>query len=164
MTSTPPSPSDSPDKLVSKPSVPVVTVTTLEILRAHQGMMWTVVAKFGFDFAFGMVFNESPLMVKIPFLCAFVAVELAIAYFVFRLANAIYGIGPGITCAALSILPCLGVFVVLILNGTTADLVRKAGVKIGFMGVTKAQLEALIVAMNIPSGTASVAETPQASS
>lgn len=132
----------------SKSAARIIADSTLEIVRSQRGMMWLFLAKIGMDFTVGIareLLSGPPWM---AFLCSFLAVNIAIAYFVFRLSNAIYGIGPGIVCFALTLAPCLGTFTVLVLNGNAMDCLRKSGVKVGFMGATKSQLAELAAARN----------------
>ncbi len=116
----------------------------LEMATAQRGMIWLLLAKLGVDMTANMVMNGvSEKAVLLTVAVVFLVVEVAIAYFVFRLANVIYGVGPAIVCVALTIIPCLGIFTVVILNGNVTDRLRKAGVKVGFMGATKMQMDEL---------------------
>ncbi len=112
----------------------------VEIVLAQRGMMWLFIAKLGVDFTVNMAQEFGAGPIPIAYLSIFVLVALAMGYFVFRLSNATYGIGPAVVCTALSFVPCLGLFTILILNGSTMDRLRKSGVKVGFMGATKTQL------------------------
>lgn len=112
----------------------------LEIVVAQRGMMWLLAAKFGTDFTFSVAKEFTTDLLLIAYLSVCVLVALAMGYYVFRLSNAIYGVGPAVVCAVISLVPCLGLLAVLILNGNAIDQLRKAGVRVGFMGATKSQL------------------------
>lgn len=126
-----------------KDGSPVTAPSTLAIVRAQRGMMWLWLAKIGLDFAFRLAPDMLGPALSIAYYVPFLAVSIAIAYFVFRITHIIYGIGPAFICALLAFLPCAGPITVLILNGQTMDRLRKLGIKVGFMGATRQQLEEL---------------------
>lgn len=115
----------------------------VEMVKAQRGMMWLFVAKLGLDFSSGSV----RILLGQPYLAfywvIYLVVSLSIAYFVFRLAKIVYGVGPAVICAALIFAPCVGSLAILIINGNTMDRLRKAGVKVGMMGATALQLKEL---------------------
>jgi hypothetical protein len=141
----PPAAADAaPKKPSSAPAqLPPPVDRRLELVQAQRGMMWCFVLKVGMDFTV----NSARVLMPEPgyflFVAAYLAVSLTTAYFVFRVARVMYGIGPAIVCACLIFAPCIGTLTVLILNGNTIDYLRKQGVKAGFMGATLAQLEEL---------------------
>lgn len=106
-------------------------------------MMWLWVAKLGLDFAFSIAPDMLGPALSIVYYVPFLAVSIAIAYFVFRITHLVYGVGPALVCTLLAFLPCAGTITVLILNGQTMDRLRKLGVKVGFMGATRQQLDEL---------------------
>ena len=115
--------------------------STLSILRSQRGMMWLFLLKIGLDFTVSMARELPSRPLQIAYLCVFVLVEGSIAYFAFRISNAIFGLGPALVCSLMTLIPCMGMFSVVILNGTVIDRLRKSGVSVGFMGATKLQLE-----------------------
>lgn len=62
------------------------------------------------------------------------AVGLAGAVFVFLLAIKVYGTGLGILLGILSLVPLLGLVVLLIVNGKATGLLKQNGVKVGLFG------------------------------
>jgi hypothetical protein len=115
----------------------------LDLAQSQRGMMWLFALKFALDFCSGIVRDAVGLPLRIVYLSAYLLVSLAVAYFVFRAARIIYGIGPALVCGALIFAPCLGTLTVLVLNGTAMDRLRKSGVKSGFFGVDRRELEKL---------------------
>jgi len=111
-----------------------------QLALAHRGMMWSLIAKISVD----MFVTMSQELFSPPFLLLFWIVYAVAAVFmmifVFRVANYLYGAGPGGICAMLTLFPCLGVFVALMLSGQAMDSLRKAGLPAGFFGVTNEQL------------------------
>lgn len=131
------------------PSVPNVDGASasesrvLRIVRAQRGVMWLFLFKLGFDFTASIAAELFDPYLRVAYFIALVAVTVSIAYFAFRLANALFGTGPAFVCMILSAMPCLGTFAILVLNGAAMDQLRKLGVKVGFMGASAMQLEQL---------------------
>lgn len=113
--------------------------------------MWLLILRVGLDFTASIAAELFDSYARLAYFVVFIAVTVSIAYFVFRLASAIYGAGPAIVCLLLSAIPCLGTFAVLILNGNAIDQLRKVGIKVGFMGASAVQLEE-IRASSLPGG------------
>ena len=134
-----------------------------EMVSAHRRMMWLFLVKLGMDMAAAMTQEAFPLPDPVGYLilAAAALAAIATAYFVFRLASAIYGAGPGVVCLCLTLLPCFGLFVILILNGYALDRLRKDGVRVGFMGATADQLRQLDPSRNKDPGRA--ADSPGSS-
>ncbi|MEQ8789213.1 MAG: hypothetical protein RIC55_23065 [Pirellulaceae bacterium] len=115
----------------------------LEMALAQRGMMWFFVLKLAIDCTVGLAMGLQSTPLLAAYFVAFFTVEGAIAVNAFRLGRVVYGFGPGLACMLIVLPPCMGTMVVLILNGNVMDRLRKAGVKSGFMGVTKQQLDEL---------------------
>lgn len=124
-----------------------------EMATAHRGMMWLLLVRFGADFATNMI-GDAVNMVggsfRVPllmiFLAAYVGIAAASGFFAFQLGRAIYGVGPAVVCFLLSLVPCLGMLTILVLGGTAMDQLRKAGVRVDFMGATSEQVRNLRLA------------------
>ena len=56
------------------------------------------------------------------------------AVFVFLLAIKVYGTGLGIVLGILSLIPCIGLIVLLIVNGKATNVLKKNGIKVGLLG------------------------------
>lgn len=131
----------------TQPPLPHADIHILEMARAQRGMIWMLALKLALDFT---VMQAAALLPRFPLMLYYAAallVMIAVIFFTSRLAYALYGLGPAILCSVLLFAPCIGLLTILMLNGTAMDRLRKAGVKSGFMGVTKdqlAQLEAKI--------------------
>jgi hypothetical protein len=63
-------------------------------------------------------------------------VSVTASVFVFMLAIKIYGTGLGILMGILTLVPCVGLVVLLIVNGKATTLLRAAGLKVGLLGAT----------------------------
>jgi hypothetical protein len=122
----------------------------LDLAQSQRGMMWLFAMKFALDFCSGIVRDAVRPPFQVVYLIPYVLVSLAVAYFVFRAARIIYGIGPAVVCGLLIFAPCLGTLAVLVINGTAMDRLRKSGIKSGFFGVDKRELEKLQSAPDPP--------------
>jgi hypothetical protein len=56
------------------------------------------------------------------------------AVFVFMLAIKVYGTGLGIVLGILSLIPCIGLIVLLVVNGKATSLLKQNGIKVGLLG------------------------------
>jgi hypothetical protein len=62
------------------------------------------------------------------------AASLAGAIFVFLLATKLYGTGGGIALGILTLVPLLGLIILLIINGKATGILKKHGILVGFLG------------------------------
>lgn len=56
------------------------------------------------------------------------------AVFVFLLAMKTYGTALGILLGLLSLVPCIGLIVLLVVNGKATNILKQNGIKVGLMG------------------------------
>jgi hypothetical protein len=70
------------------------------------------------------------------------AVAIATAIFVFMLAIKLYGTGVGVLLGILTLIPLVGLFILLIVNGKATKILRENGLKVGFMGVKLSEFDA----------------------
>jgi hypothetical protein len=75
-----------------------------------------------------------PPVVQLVLLLAYYGSAIAGTVFVFLLATKIYGTGIGILLGILTLIPCIGLIVLLIVNGKTTAILKQNGVKVGFLG------------------------------
>jgi hypothetical protein len=70
------------------------------------------------------------------------AVSITAAVFVFMLALALYGTGTGIVLGILTLVPLVGLIVLLIINGKATNTLRRHGIRVGLMGANPKHLPA----------------------
>ena len=116
----------------------------IELATAQRGMMWMFALKFAMDSSAGIIRDVVSQPFQAIYFVAYLAVSLVVAYFVFRIARIIYGDLPAIACGLLVFAPCIGTLTVVVLNGTTMDRLRKLGVKSGFFGPNRLEMEKLM--------------------
>ena len=61
-------------------------------------------------------------------------IGLAGTVFTFLLSMKVYGVGLGIVLGILTLIPCVGLVVLLIVNGKATDVLRKNGYRVGLLG------------------------------
>jgi hypothetical protein len=69
-----------------------------------------------------------------------ILVGLVGTVFVFLLAMKVYGIPIGILLGILAMVPCVGLIVLLMINGKATSVLKQNGIKVGFMGANLAEL------------------------
>jgi hypothetical protein len=74
---------------------------------------------------------------------AILAVGITSTVVVFMLAIKVYNVAVGILLGILTILPCLGLLVLLIINSQATTILRRNGVHVGFLGARKRDLDEL---------------------
>ncbi|HZZ45124.1 MAG TPA: hypothetical protein VFE58_19465 [Tepidisphaeraceae bacterium] len=77
---------------------------------------------------------------KIIFALAWIVVVLAGMSFVFMLAVKIYSKGAGIALGLLTVLPFVGLFVLLVVNMKATELLRAHGLTVGLLGADLKQI------------------------
>ena len=82
--------------------------------------------------------NQSPIIGLIVGLVALVAIIAAVV-FVIRLAAKLYSTGTAIVYGILTIIPCVGLIIMLVVNGAATKLLKENGIKVGFMGADMSQ-------------------------
>ena len=60
--------------------------------------------------------------------------------FVFLLATKVYGTGLGILLGLLTFIPCIGLLVLLIVNGKATRVLKENGFKVGLLGANLAEV------------------------
>lgn len=68
------------------------------------------------------------------------AVALTGTVFVFLLAIKVYSTGVGILLGILTLAPCLGLIVLLMVNGKATAILRQNGIRVGLLGADLSQL------------------------
>jgi hypothetical protein len=71
---------------------------------------------------------------------AVAAVGVTGTVFVFLLAIAMYSVGVGILLGLLTLLPCIGLITLLVVNGKATSVLRQNGIRVGLLGADMSQL------------------------
>jgi hypothetical protein len=89
---------------------------------------------------FGMLQFVLPQELKLIGLLAIAAVGITATVFVFMLAISIHNTGLGIVLGLLALIPCVGLIVLLVVNGQATSLLRAHGIRVGLMGANTKQI------------------------
>ena len=107
-----------------------------EIAVRQKAIMYCILAYVA-CIVLQFVFPPSPRL--IPALAGLGA-SITGAVFVFMLAMALYSQGIGILLGILTLIPCVGLIVLLIINAKATNVLREHGFKVGLLGVPKDQI------------------------
>jgi hypothetical protein len=69
----------------------------------------------------------------------FIGVAIAATVFVFMLAIKLYGVGGGVVLGILTLIPLIGLIVLLVVNGKATAVLQKRGYRVGLLGANLAQ-------------------------
>ena len=81
-----------------------------------------------------------PGPVRMLFGLAAFAVSVTAAVFVFMLALSLYNTGVGILLGILTLVPLIGLLVLLTINGKATNILRHHGIRVGLMGADSSQV------------------------
>ena len=81
-----------------------------------------------------------PGPLKLVVALAGAAFSITGAVFVFMLAVAIYSTGLGVVLGILTLIPIIGLIVLLIVNAKATTILRAHGIKVGLLGADKSQI------------------------
>jgi len=95
----------------------------------------------GYIILFVLQFAFPPPLRLVVGLAAF-AMQIAGAVFVFMLALALYGTAAGVVLGILTLIPLIGLIVLLIINGKATNLLRAHGIHVGLMGARASEIPA----------------------
>jgi len=78
--------------------------------------------------------NRAPLMLALAVLLLFLAVTLTGTVFTCLLSIKLYGTAVGVVLGILTLVPCVGLIVLLIVNGKATAILKKNGIAVGLLG------------------------------
>jgi hypothetical protein len=101
------------------------------VAKAQRGIMLSILAQIGLYVA---NYFAVGLALRIILALVIVAVGITAAVFVFMLALRVYSTGVGILLGILALVPCLGLIILLIVNGKATNILRQNGIAVGLLG------------------------------
>ena len=69
-----------------------------------------------------------------------VGVWIVCAVFVFQLASQVYSTGTGVVLGILTVVPCIGLIVLVTVNGAATKILKQNGIKVGLLGANPAEI------------------------
>jgi len=88
------------------------------------------------------IFGQFLLPQELRWIVGLVALVVIITatVFVFMLALALYSTGVGVLLGILTLVPCIGLIALLIVNGKATNVLRDHGIKVGLLGADPSQV------------------------
>ena len=80
------------------------------------------------------------MLAAIGLVALYLAVAITATVFLFMLAVKLYGTGTGVVLGLLTLLPCIGLFVLLIINSKATGVLQENGVRVGLFGANMGDL------------------------
>jgi hypothetical protein len=80
-----------------------------------------------------------PAALHILVMVGSLGVGLVGTVFIFMLATRVYGTGAGVLLGILTFIPCIGLIVLLIVNGRATTILRQNGYRVGLLGASLSQ-------------------------
>lgn len=92
----------------------------------------------GFNFVFRIV-NPMPVLEVVTMLIG-LATSVVACVFVFMLSIKVYGTVQGVVFGILTLIPCVGLIVLLVVNGKATAILRQNGYKVGLLGANLSKI------------------------
>jgi hypothetical protein len=81
-----------------------------------------------------------PAEIRLIFGLGFLVCGLVGTVFVFLLAIKVYGAAIGVLLSILALIPCVGLFVLLAVNGKATGILKQNGIKVGLLGANLSEI------------------------
>lgn len=107
-----------------------------QIALFQRGILFCILIYFGLVISQFIIPEDKRMILLI----IAVPVVIASAVFMFMLANKLYG-GVGILLAILTLVPLLGLLILLIVNGKATSVLKKKGYRVGLLGASLSQFD-----------------------
>lgn len=117
---------------------PAGQVNLGEVATRQKGVIYCLLVYIALVIA---RFVVPPELQLIPAIAA-LAASVTAAVFVFMLAIHLYGTGTGILLGILTLIPCIGLIVLLMVNGKATSVLKQNGIHVGFLGASSSQIPA----------------------
>jgi hypothetical protein len=88
-----------------------------------------------------LLVDQLPPAATVAYYIFVLLLQLVGMVLVFLLAINVYSVGVGIVLGILALFPCIGLVVLLIINGKATSILRNNNIKVGFLGANMSQLD-----------------------
>jgi hypothetical protein len=133
----PPLPPQTPPGMLGYAPPPARTDLRTIAVR-QKAVMYCILGYFGC----GVLSMVTPMPIKVIFSLGLLASMVTGAVFVFMLSIALYNTGAGIVLGILTLIPLIGLIILLVINGRATSVLREHGIKVGLMGADSRQIPA----------------------
>jgi hypothetical protein len=107
-----------------------------EIARRQRVILLCILAQLCLYALMLMLRSSIPPALSLLLLVLIWVVNIVATVYIFLLATRIYGTGLGILFGILTLIPCVGLVILLIVNAKATTLLRAVGLKVGLLGAT----------------------------
>lgn len=125
-------------------ATPDKTAGLRDVALAQRGVIYCLLFNLiaiGVDLAIDLAAQDD-LVILLGYLALRLTLLIATLIFSFRLTRLVYGMGIAILMLFLLLIPVVGVIALLVINHRAITILRRGNVRVGFMGVAKADLPA----------------------
>jgi hypothetical protein len=116
------------------------------VATSQKAIIWCILGNLA-TLPLRFVLNELPPTLQlagfIGLIVFYLAVGITATVFVFLLAVKVYSTGTGVALGILTLLPCIGLIVLLIINSKATGILQRNGVRVGLLGANMSDLARL---------------------
>lgn len=118
---------------MSQPPTPGPTLDLRKVAMQQRSIMYCILTEIAVLVAQFAVHSSMPVL---GLLLSFIYLGIAVtgAVFLFMLAISIYNVALGVVLGILSLVPLLGLLILLMVNGKATKLLRSHGTRVGLLG------------------------------
>ena len=110
------------------------------IAKRQRMMLFAILTYLGGSIAAVAISTADPRAIPMAPICFAVLAAIAFSLVaIIRLAMALYGPVIGVLCGVPMFMPCIGLLALLVINQQATQELRRAGVRVGFMGADMTQ-------------------------
>ena len=111
-----------------------------EVLRGIAKSQKGIIVCILISFCLVPVLFLAPEDVRIVPALALIPLNIAATVFVFLLATKVYSTATGVVLGILTFIPCIGLLVLLAINGKATTILKENGIPVGFLGVNSSDI------------------------
>ena len=113
------------------------------VAGSQRGIIFCILGQLALlplQFVLGSLPPESELAARIALVSIYLAVAITAAVFLFQLALKVYSTGVGVLLGILTLVPVVGLIVLMVINQKATAILKNAGVRVGLLGANSADL------------------------
>jgi hypothetical protein len=114
-----------------------------QVAGAQKGIIYCILGQFALvplNFALQSLPPEQALVTALSLGLTYLAVAVTATVFMFMLAVKVYSTGVGVVLGILTLIPCIGLIVLLVINQKATSILTESGVRVGLLGANSSDL------------------------
>lgn len=114
-----------------------------QVARAQKGIIFCILGQFALiplNIALQSMQPDSALVPALVLGLVYLAVAITATVFMFMLALKVFSTGVGVVLGILTLIPCIGLIVLLVINQKATSILTNAGVRVGLLGANSDDL------------------------